>query len=85
MAEQADNKLMLSILKQLQTDVTELKGLANEHALELVTLRKGQERTLDEVTYALGMMVVTQRNTKDAQTRLDDMVERLEKLEPSSG
>jgi ACT domain-containing protein len=74
-------ELMLSILQQLQADTTEIKG----ELRELDTRVAGMERELitihDEVTYALGSMVALGRNMKTAQARVDEIADRLEKLE----
>jgi chromosome segregation ATPase len=83
-----DWALWQSILQQLQADNVEIKqglGTVDTRIKEVDARVAAVEREVqgvhEEITYALGMMVNLGRNVKDAQTRIDDVVKRLEKLE----
>ena len=76
-----DWALWQSILQGLQADSTEIKQEFKTLNKRLGEVEKAQDRIHHEVTYALGMMISAQRELKDAQDRIDEVVERLEKLE----
>ena len=78
-----DWALWQSILQQLQADNVEIKQGLKSLDARAVTLEREVQGVHEEITYALGMMVNLSRNVKDAQTRIDDVVKRLEKLEAS--
>ena len=78
-----DWALWQSILQQLQADNVEIKQGLKSLDARAVTLGREVQGVHEEITYALGMMVNLSRNVKDAQTRIDDVVKRLEKLEAS--
>ena len=76
-----DWALWQSILQQLQADSTEIKADLKALNKRVAEVEKAQSRIHHEVTYALGMMISTTRELKDAQDRIDEVVRRLEKLE----
>ncbi len=72
-----------SILQQLQADNVEIKQSLKDLDARVAIVEREVQGVHEEITYALGMMVNISRNVKDAQTRIDDVVKRLEKLEAS--
>ena len=76
-----DWALWQSILQQLQADNVEIKQRLKDLDARVAVVEREVQGVHEEITYALGMMVNIGRNVKDAQTRIDDVVKRLEKLE----
>lgn len=73
MADEPDN-LVLTILRELQADMAAVKRDLGEVLLQQNDMR-------EETTYALGMIVASNRKLDQAHKRIDEVVNRLEKLE----
>jgi len=76
-----DWTLLNKTLQQLQADNAEFKDLFRQVLNELANLHEQQAEMREEVTYALGMIVATQRDMNRVKSRFDEMVARLEKVE----
>ena len=76
-----DWALWQSILQQLQADNVEIKQGVKDLDARAASVEREVQGVHEEITYTLGMMVNLSRNVKDAQTRIDEVVKRLERLE----
>ena len=76
-----DWTLIQTTLQQLQADNAEFKTMFGQILAELSAMREKQLDVSEEVTYALGMIVATQRDVNRAKARMDEIVARIEKVE----
>ena len=76
-----DWALWQTVLQQLQADNVEIKQGLKAVDARVATVEREVQGVHEEITYALGMMVNVSRNVKDAQSRIDEVVKRLERLE----
>ena len=76
-----DWTLIHETLKQLQSDNADFKDSFRHLLKEITELRQQQRELSEEVTYALGMIVATQRDMNRAKARIDEVVARIEKVE----